>query len=169
MKPNRVAHYLLAALAILTWIMPSAVLAADANSPHFRLSRDVMLGKDGVLRGKLIDIHGQPVAGGRLAIHHRQVMLDRATSDESGTFKLAVKKSGAFLLTVNGTAISCRCWQPEIAPPSARGDLILLAPENAVRGQRPFADVITNPLFIGAVIAAAVAIPIAVANSGDGS
>jgi hypothetical protein len=169
MKTNRVVHSLLVAMAMLTWLLPSSILAGEAIPAGCRLSRDVALNEDGVLFGKLIDIHGQPVVGGTLAIRHRQVVIDRATSDQNGTFKLDVHKTGAFVLTVNGTAISCRCWEAAIAPPSARGDLILLTPEKTVRGQRPFADIITNPLFIGVVIAAAVAIPIAVSNSGNGS
>jgi len=45
--------------------------------------------------------------------------------------------------------------------------LTVVADQQVVRGQQPFSAIFTNTLFIGLVIAAAIAIPIAVHNSQD--
>jgi hypothetical protein len=43
----------------------------------------------------------------------------------------------------------------------------MVAGEGVERGQRPFSDLLSGPLLIGLLIAAAVAIPIAIHNSQD--
>jgi hypothetical protein len=160
----------LVGIAFVTWMIPDASfgdqpLARDSETPQYRLSRDVQLDETGVLNGQLIDITGQPIANKVIEIRHRNKVVARSTTDVDGEFHLDVGKTGAYLIDVGGMLISCRCWTPAAAPPVATDDLVLLAPEKTIRGQRPFADIITNPLFIGAVIATAVAIPIAVSNS----
>lgn len=162
----------LCGIAIVTWLIPGVSLGdppvSDAAIPQYRLSRDVQLDENGVLNGQLINIAGQPVANMSIVIRHRNRLLDTSTTNADGEFHLDVQKTGAYLIQVGGMQISCRCWTAIAAPPAATGDLVLMAPKRTVRGQRPFADVITNPLFIGAVIATAIAIPIAVSTS-DGS
>jgi hypothetical protein len=41
--------------------------------------------------------------------------------------------------------------------------------QSLIRAQRPFGDIVTNPLVVGAFIAGAIAIPIAIHNSNDAS
>lgn len=159
----------LSGVALATWFIPVACLGeTPTGTPQYRLSRDVQLDENGLLNGQLINIAGDPVANATIEIRHRNQRLDVAATNEDGEFRLRVKKTGAYLISVSGMQITCRCWTANAAPPAATDDLVLMAPEKTVRGQRPFADIITNPLFIGAVVATAVAIPIAVSTS-DGS
>jgi hypothetical protein len=159
----------LSGIAIATCLIPVASLGKQpTGTPQYRLSRDVQLDKNGLLNGQLINIAGEPVANTTIEIRHRNQRLDVAITNEDGEFRLRVNKTGAYLITVSGMQITCRCWTATAAPPAATDDLVLMSPEKTVRGQRPFADIITNPLFVGAVIATAVAIPIAVSTS-DGS
>jgi hypothetical protein len=169
MNRMRRVQFIVTSLAISAWFFPNLAWTSEPENPNYRLSRDVTLDSAGALRGQLINFQGRPVQHAALSIRHRGVVLDKTTTDAEGQFRLNVGKTGAFQMHIENTAIACRCWAPEVAPPGSSKDLVLLAPENTIRGQRPFADIISNPLFIGAVIATAIAIPIAVSSNSNGS
>lgn len=168
---------ILTALAVISWFLPVTLIADEPQSStappsqstrQYRLSRDVQLDETGHLNGQLVDLAGEGLVEEKVQIFLRDRMIAETVTDKSGQFRLRVERTGAYTMKIGRAGIACRCWGHEIAPPSATEQLILLSPESTVRGQRPFADIVTNPLFVGAVIAAAVAIPIAVSSS-DGS
>jgi hypothetical protein len=66
---------------------------------------------------------------------------------------------------VGQRSVTCRAWTHAAAPPAATDQLTVVDGPPLIRGQQPFSAVFTNPLFIGLVIAAAIAIPIAVHNA----
>lgn len=90
-----------------------------------------------------------------------------AATDAAGQFVLPGVTAGIQRLTAEDAVLNCRIWTHAAAPPAAMDHVTLIADQTIVRGQQPFSAIFTNPLFIGLVIAAAVAIPIAVHNSQD--
>jgi hypothetical protein len=71
-----------------------------------------------------------------------------------------------FKLVAAESACLCRGWAPGTAPPVAVEQLLVTSSDVVVRAQYPFSHLIFgDPILIGAAIAGAIAIPIAVANS----
>jgi hypothetical protein len=70
-------------------------------------------------------------------------------------------------LAAGGSVHLCRCWAAGTAPPAAQGEVLLVPIGLVERGQRPIGEILANPILIGLIIAAAIALPIAVHNSKD--
>ncbi|MEX0820347.1 MAG: carboxypeptidase-like regulatory domain-containing protein [Pirellulaceae bacterium] len=174
MKINKHTGWIVSLLTFVTSVTPMRELvAADSvggverlvSSPSQPAINDIELLPGGILAGQVVDATGQPRAGqtiialtpGREAISTR--------SDDQGRFRLGGLKAGLCHVACGTQTVACRCWSPHTAPPAATKELLLTAGDAVERGQRPFADLITGPVLIGLIIAAAVAIPIAVHNS----
>lgn len=157
-------------LACLAWLLPvqpcfatSPVSSAGTASPAGIV--DVRLDEYGALHGRLLDPAGQSLAGRPAVLQQAGGAISRTQTDASGGFVLQRVSGGVHQLTTEQGAVTCRVWTHAAAPPSASDQLTVIAGQPVVRGQQPFSCIFTNPLFIGLVIAAAIAIPLAVHNS----
>lgn len=167
-----VVRAMLVSLACLAWLLPPP--AACASQPAGGLVSgsaagivDVRLGERGLLRGTVLDAAGQPVAARPVVLQSPEGAMFSAQTDAAGGFAFHGVRGGVHrLLTGEGGTI-CRVWMPAAAPPAAADQLIVAAKPLVVRGQQPFSAMFANPLFIGLVVAAAIAIPIAVHNAQD--
>ncbi|GIW93684.1 MAG: hypothetical protein KatS3mg110_1725 [Pirellulaceae bacterium] len=127
---------------------------------------DIHLGPQGELRGVYVDETGRGQAGVPIEIRHQLRPVARCVTGVDGEFCVTGLRGGLYQVVGPNAATAARLWAAGTAPPQAAERLTVAAQTDLVRGQRPFAEIITNPLVIGAVIAAAIAIPIAVHNSG---
>ena len=160
----------------LTCWMP--VQAAVAAAPEMRATegpaaaaveviRDVELGANGRLSGQLLNAEGQPHAGQPILLHQQDGQLVGHTlTDAEGWFHFEQVRGGIYQLVSAEAFQLCRCWVQNTAPPAAEQQVLLVA-GGIERGQRPFYHVLANPLFIGALVFGAIAIPIAVHNARD--
>jgi hypothetical protein len=152
-----------------------------ATSPAYCVA-DVALDVDGSLRGQAVTLQGQPIAGA-------QVLLDdgveqvAATTDAGGQFQFDAVRGGAYRLQVGAQTQFCRAWKYGTAPPAATRGVMVVQGDQAILGQNCGGAVgcgspvraglggcgklLSNPLVVGGVIAAAIAIPVALANSDD--
>lgn len=124
---------------------------------------DVKLSKQGTLVGQLLTANGAAIADSKLLITNKSKMTLEAKTDARGVFQLPVKKSGVYRLQLADQAIVVRAWDAGLAPPATRDSLLCVTQDGTVRGQAGatgFAALLTNPLFIGLGVAAAVAAPI---------
>ncbi len=132
--------------------------------------RDVALQQDGLLVGQVLSKDGTPVAGVPVTIARENRVLGTATTNEQGIFAFRGLKGGVYqLASANGVA-AYRVWQSQTAPPGASPAAIVVAGEDAVRGQLPPGRVgmfLSRPLVIAGVIGAAIAVPVAIAASED--
>jgi hypothetical protein len=126
---------------------------------------DVRLDEQGSLRGTLVSVSGQPLAARPLLLQQFGGAEVRTESDATGGFVLRGVRAGMHRLVADDQIATCRVWTNAAAPPSAADRLTVVAGRPLIRGQQPISAVFTNPLFIGLVIAAAIAIPIAVHNA----
>jgi hypothetical protein len=128
---------------------------------------DVRLTDEGALSGKLVDPSGQPLGRQMIVLHQAGRALARAETDTKGDFLFSKVRGGVYQMRIDTRAVSCRVWARDVAPPVARDRLLIVTGTPIVRGQQPIGAVFSNPLFVGGVLAAAIAIPVAVHNSQD--
>jgi len=159
-------------LACWAWLLP--VPPGLAAPPESRAGAgapagivDVRLDEQGAIHGRLLDVSGNGLADRPVVLQHVGGAVSQTQTDSAGRFLLPRVNGGVHQLATGHGTLTCRIWTHAAAPPSATDQLTVVADQQVVRGQQPFHAIFTNPLFIGLVIAAAVAIPIAVHNSQD--
>lgn len=174
MKINTHTCWLVAVLTLVTSVAPiQELVAADqigsveylSRSPIHSRINDVELMSGGTLAGQVVDSAGQPLAGVAIVVRQSTGEPITSRSDHDGRFRLSGLAAGVSQVAFGENAIACRCWSPNTAPPLAAKEVLLTASESVERGQRPIADLLSGPVLIGLIIAAAIAIPIAVHNS----
>ena len=96
-------------------------------------------------------------------------MLQRTRTNERGQFRFTRLRGGMYRIATPDITLACRAWTAKLAPPSARQSLLVVANMYSARGQQPINEVFCfNPFLMGTIVAAAIAIPIAVHDDGDG-
>lgn len=174
MKVNTRAAWTVLVVTVVTSVTPvQELVAADTGGnvehpnrfPQRSRIVDLELMSGGVLAGQVLDNSGQPLIGQTIVVQRSGREPINARSDHEGRFLLSGMSSGICKIECGDNAIACRCWSPHTAPPVASKELLLVAGETVERGQRPIGDLLTGPVLIGLIIAAAVAIPIAIHNS----
>jgi len=164
MKPLRFLRAVLVACATWSLFVPAGLIAADKGSNQ---PTDVQLTEDHQLVGQYVDAEGQPLAEQPLALQRGSRLVAETNTDSQGRFQFRDLNGGLFQLRSLDQIIACRCWTPGAAPPKAAKRLLVVGQQDVSRGQHPFPEIFKNPLLIAALIAGAVAIPIAIHNSGD--
>ncbi len=175
MNVSRKARFFAVLLATLNWIVPvSQVQALDppvrstsaAEQSRVVHINDIALAGSGQLSGMVLNLHGQPTDEFDVTAVQDGRQIASVTPDKQGRFHIDGLHGGLFQVTAGSNAYICRGWAAGTAPPIARQQL-LIVPEGIVqRGQRPFSDLFfADPVLIGLVVAAAIAIPIAIHNS----
>ena len=176
-----------AALACINLIMPlhlshasgppsaTALLAAQRASTQSKtttprkaakpVTRDVTLGPANELRGQLVDKNGVRLANRIVVAVHSDKSTLQAVSNANGQFRFPKAKPGMYQIASERSYQLCRCWAANTAPPAASQQLLMVEGDRTLRGQRPIGELLSGPLLIGLIIAAAIIIPIAVHNS----
>ncbi len=140
---------------------------------------DVELSAEGVLEGRVVSAEGTPLPGAIVQLRNATQLVAYATADEQGNFRVSALRGGNYLLTAGDQVTSLRVWTYQSAPPSARNG-VLLVRGSITRAQGCTEDSCTgvcggacgkgplgfllNPFVIGAAVAAAIAIPLALNN-----
>lgn len=159
-------------LAIVNQVIPATrVVGADRQQPsEIRIPAnikipDVTLGPNGTLSGQALNAQGKAKIKYAIQVEQNGKIVGKSTTDGEGHFEVAKIGAGVSKVITDDATFVCRCWTAEAAPPASKGQLLVISQEGVERGQRPVGEIVTNPLFVGAVIAAAIAIPIAVHSS----
>jgi hypothetical protein len=150
-------------VALVGLLIPQLAFAAGpapAGAPSS--VRDVELQKGGVLNGQLLNVAGQPSSEMKIAVVDRHGEARRIVTDAKGKFRIAGLRGGSYNLIVGEGAVPVRAWAQGTAPPHAQNELLMLDSVTTVRGQEGgLLGLFSNPWFLAAGIAAAIAIPIA--------
>ena len=145
---------------------------------------DVELTADGTLIGQVINTEGKLRPGTEVVLKQAGVDIAQTTSDAQGNFRFPALRGGAYQIVAGGRWSYVRAWVSQTAPPSSRSQAVVVA-GNVIRGQGCTVDSCTgtcggtcaaagrggpmgfllHPLVIGAAVAAAIAIPLAVSNN----
>ncbi len=159
-------------LACLGWLLPvqQAGTAEQGNPSMVRLASmvyDVRLAEGGSFAGRLLDPAGKPLAGQTVQLRQADRTLAQTRSGDRGEFSFDEVRGGVYQVTIGASAVACRAWTDQAAPPAATGELAIVTHPDVIRGQQPISSLFSNPLFVGLIIAAAIAIPVAIHNSQD--
>lgn len=163
----------LGALALSLTLLTAPTSAAEPTpSPAPQLVRDVALGPDGILRGRVFApstrplwVRIEPAGGPRNA--------GATVAVDQGRFAVAGLRRGMYHVSLGGGPASVaqvyRVWEAGIAPPAAAAEMILVAgPPAVVRGQRPVtmpAVSLKQAALYSGIVAGAVATPIIYHNA----
>ena len=173
MRRMRYVKAMTVALACLGWLLPVSPVSAVPPAAGAKTSpaafQDVRLGNEGTLAGQLLDANGRPVAQQPVALFQGTKALVETRTDAAGRFAFPQVRSGVYQLTEGTVCVACRAWTNAAAPPAAQGQVLLVAKADVVRGQQPLSALFTNPLVIGLIVAAAIAIPLAIAHKEQSS
>ena len=137
---------------------------------------DVALHQGNLLIGQVVDAQGvsQPMATVTLTNHKSEVA--EVQTDAEGKFSVAGLQGGVYRIASNGQQGIYRVWAPNTAPPAAQQGVTMVVGQDVVRGQYgntpgPFTSIAQwcadHPIMTAAVIGAAIAIPVAVADDDD--
>ncbi len=165
-QPAKRAGNVLANVASVGGSTAPAKMYARKSVP---LAFDVALDRSGSLRGEVRDEQGKLQIDADVVLWQGSRMLQRTRTNERGKFQFTKLRGGEYRIATPDATIACRAWVSTLAPPNARESLLVVANMYSVRGQRPINEVFCfNPFLMGTIVAAAIAIPIAVHDSGDG-
>jgi hypothetical protein len=165
----------LAALSIVGSILPAVPANAVETAPAGAAAiRDVELAQGGLLVGRLTDANGKPVDCAPVSVLSGGKALAAMQTDAEGVFAVAKLRGGVHEVATEDHLQVCRLWAPGTAPPGTAQSIDVVAPGEVVRGQygpppgnrfiREAKVWATNPLVVGGVVAAAVAIPVALSD-----
>lgn len=145
------------------------LLAKGAVVAKRELALDIALGEQGSLTGEVRDAQGQLAVNTDVVLWQGNQMLQRTRTNKRGQFRFANLRGGLYRIATPDITLECRAWTAKHAPPSARESLLVVANMYSARGQQPINEVFCfNPFLMGTIVAAAIAIPIAVHDDGDG-
>lgn len=168
MRTGSVFSRLVLFALVVGFCLPRGALLA-ANPSASPTIYDVALQKDGLLVGQVIDANGTPQANVPVTIASNDRVLGTATTNEHGIFAFRGVKTGVYRVSSADGIAQYRVWQAEVAPPGAAKNAVVVATEDLTRGQcgGRLGMFLTRPVVLAGVIAAAIAIPLAIALSDD--
>ena len=171
-----------ASLAVSILVLQPQWLLAESASNIERVEAarvlDIALQPGGVLQGRIVGAQGQPVPETQVSVSSDQQQWVAAT-DAQGRFAVRGLPGNTYQIRVGNHSQLVRAWAPGTAPPQAISEIMLVPDSTAVLGQHCGSPVcgsgvcgggrscLRNPLILGGIIAAAIAIPIAIENSDD--
>lgn len=171
-------------LACLGLLIPRSALLAEQPTEAGQKIVDVALDSAGVFHGHVVDAGGQPVAMANVRMLRDGNPLVSTVTNDQGGFDVASLQGGVYSVQLADQTHLLRLWAANTAPPHANQGFTV-ATGTVARGQSCTANsctgmcggtcgackggwgFLTNPWVIGAAVAAAIAIPIAVSNNDD--
>lgn len=161
----------LAAVACVGMTLPQVALAVQPGAAP----ADVALRPGGMLVGQVVDPQGVVQANKTISIQYGQDEVVRTTTDANGVFAAQGLRGGQYQINTESGQGFYRLWAENTAPPAATDSVVVVANQDSlVRGQwvPPGASwlnwIRSHPYITAGVVAAAVAIPLALADDDDG-
>jgi hypothetical protein len=165
MKTVRVIRSVFVSLATIGLCVPSVALAADP-APQPVVS-DIALANGGTLQGRLIDLQGGSVAGVPVSLRTQDRVVATTTTEKDGQFAVKGLNGGVYQVAAAQGQGVYRFWTDGTAPPSAKSGAIVYTQNST--GGGGIKSFLSNPLVIAGIVATAIAVPVAIANSQDSS
>jgi hypothetical protein len=172
-------------LAVAGCCLPQMTLAATpAQTP---VVSDVTLHDGNVLVGQVVDSQGMGLANTQVALRSAGGVLATGQTDARGLFSFRGLSTGVYEVAAPAGSGTYRVWANGTAPRAAQPGALVVSGNDVVRGGygcgpagcstaacKPAGcggvkGFLCNPLVIGGLIAAAIAIPVAVADRGPAS
>jgi len=118
--------------------------------------------------GQVVSTDGQPNAAVPVSLQYHGHEVAVVRTDETGYFAIKDVRGGLYTLQAPHATANYRVWNSSAAPPAASPAALLVTDNSVVRGQG-IAGTLNKPIVIGAIIATAIAVPVAISNFDSGS
>jgi hypothetical protein len=159
-------------VAVMGLCLPQPLLASPPAG-HEPTIVDVALCDNNVLIGQVVDAAGLPKSDVPVAILTGEEPLAVGKTDGQGLFAFRGLRGGVYRIAAAQGCGAYRVWAPGTAPPMAQRGALVVAGQDLVRGNycgETCAEAVgwtgfclcSKPLVIGALVATAVAIPLAI-------
>ncbi len=166
---SRPLSTMLAILSLTGMLLQPVAMAAPAS-----MVTDIALQDGGELVGQILNGEGAPQTTTGVSVYRNGKPVAHATTNQDGIFSFAGLKGGVYQIATPKHQGVYRLWAPRTAPPAAQQGLMIVSGKQVVRGQAsPFTQltgwITQHPILTAGIVAAAIAIPIAVADDDDDS
>jgi len=166
MKIGKLVRNAAISLATLAMCLPQVVFAA-APAPTPAVV-DIALADGGVLHGQVVDLQGSGTAGVPVSVRTQDREVTSATTTDQGRFSVQGLRGGVYQVATGQGQGVYRLWSAGTAPPSAQKDAIVYT-QHGYGSRGALKMWLSNPLVVAGIVAVAVAVPVALANSGGSS
>jgi hypothetical protein len=166
MRRARILTTVLVTLATLGLCLPPTAFAGE--TPPKAVAVDVALMDGGVLVGQVVDSQGSGIENAPVLLRHEGKSLATPRTGSQGYFALKDLRPGVYQLASAKSEGAYRLWAPGTAPPTAQKGALLVANDGVARGQLGQGGLkvlLANPWVAAAIVATAVAVPVAIHNS----
>lgn len=165
MKTVRFLRGTLLSLAAIGMILPQAVLAVDPTPTPAVV--DIALSDGGTLRGQVVDLQGASVTGVPVSVKVQNRDVAATTTTADGHFAVQNLRGGVYQVAAGEGHGIYRLWSAGTAPPSAQNGAIVYTQNRGAGGTLKM--LLSNPIVIAGIVATAIAVPVALANSHSAS
>lgn len=165
MKKGRLMKSVMLSLATIGLCFPNFAFAADQTPAQPVV--DVALTEGGVLQGQVVDLQGGAVAGVPVSVKAQDNQVFQTTTTKDGKFTIKGLRDGIYQLVTGERQGVYRVWTSRTAPPAAQKSAIVYTQGGGGGGGLKM--FLANPIVIAGLVATAIAVPVALANSGSSS
>jgi hypothetical protein len=169
MKTARFVQSVIVTLAIVGMCLPPAAFAVD--SQPVPTVADVALSDGGTLQGQVLNLDGTAAARVSVAVRTPESIVATTTTADDGTFSIQGIRGGVYQVVAGQGQGVYRMWSAGTAPPVAQTSATVYTQSSVVDNNAvvytgyynpdsPMKAFLTNPLVIGAMVAAAIAVPV---------
>ncbi len=165
MTTVRLVRTVIVSLATLGICLPEVTFASAP--PPTPAVVDIALADGGVLHGQVVDLQGGRAANVPVSVKAPDREVARTITTGEGRFAVQGLKGGVYQVAAGDGQGVYRLWAANTAPPSAQKGAIVYTQNPQPRGTLKM--LLSNPIVIAGLVATAIAVPVALANSGSGS
>jgi hypothetical protein len=164
------ALHLLGLTIVASWIFPLRSAVGNENPaqspPVGFVATEIQLGEKDSLRGTVMLPGGKPAANQTVVLGREGKLLQRVTADENGTFAFTGLKPGTYQVATRDAVALVKCL-PENPTTNKEVSKELIMSQEAMLARGNSRNALLHPFFVGLVILAAIAIPIAISKDND--
>lgn len=118
---------------------------------------DIGLTQGGAFTGRVVDHTGAALEGAQVVVKQGKTEVARTVTDKQGTFVASNLKGGVYTVASGATEANYRVWSEQTAPPSAKGQALLVMGQNGARGQGGLFNGDLNTVLLATTLAVATA------------
>jgi len=150
---------------VLAPVLSVQVQAVDQKQKA-PLTNDVSLTSAGTLKGKAITGQGEPLASAQVKVLKNNEVVASAITAKDGQFEVAGLSTGIYEVQAGQGKGTVRVWEKQVAPPTARQDILVVSGATA-RGQMGLFVDPMNTVTLGLAITGVTLGAIALSEGGE--
>jgi hypothetical protein len=163
MKNGQIIRVAAVLLASVGMCLPQVAFAeAPAAAPAAPTVVDIAMADGGVLHGQLVDLQSGKVADVPVSVRAQNQEVARTMTTKDGSFAVKGLRGGVYQVAAGQGQGVYRLWTANAAPPAAQKSALVYTQFGGGGGLKML---LANPIVVAGIVATAVAVPVAIANS----